>query len=79
MSDELVDFRCKITPETATWLQAAAHARRSSMSEVARDEFHRLAQERLHESIIAARMMVGKGYVGAVQGLPRMADPDADK
>ncbi len=79
MSDDLVDFRCKITPETATWLQAAATARRSSMSEVAREEFHRIAQERLHESIIAARMMVGKGYTGAVQGLTGKAGAATEK
>ena len=69
MSEELVDLRAKITRQTNLMLEAHSRANNCTKAESARDLFHELAQKRLHESIIAARLMVGEGYVGAVEGI----------
>lgn len=61
MSQELKDFRGKITPETDAVLEAMNHASGRDKSEIAREVLHRWALEQIHAASLITRFVKGEG------------------
>ena len=79
MAEDLGDLkRLKITAETRAWLQSESHITGKSQQEVARDQLHEFALEKIR----AAKVLVGLapaerrvgdvgGHIGDAQGRGR--------
>ncbi len=62
MSD-LVDFRLYITPMTDHWLSAIAESTGKCKKELAREVFHDIAIQKIHELSIASSYLNKKGLL----------------
>jgi hypothetical protein len=60
MSD-LIDFRLNITPETDHWLEALAKGTGKCKKELARQIFHDIAIQKIHEISVANSYLYSKG------------------
>lgn len=61
MSQELRDFRGKVTPETDAVLEALNRATGRDKSEIAREVLHRWAAEQLEAAKVMVRLAAGEG------------------
>lgn len=77
MSQELRDFRGKVTPETDAVLEALNRATGRDKSEIARDVLHKWATEQLEAAKLMVRLSTcegrrreSQGAAGESQGQP---------
>ncbi len=68
MSEELKDFRGKITPETHVILEALSRSSGKERQELVREVLHEWAMNRLHEHSLIDKLMRAEGLVGESKG-----------
>jgi hypothetical protein len=69
MAADLGDLkRLKITAETRAWLQAEAHSTGKSHQEIARDQLHAIALERIRAAKVLVSLSPAEGHSGDGQG-----------
>ena len=65
MAVELIDFRTKITHETASLLDAISHATGKDRAEIAREVLAEWAAAELHKATVIVRVCGSEGAAGA--------------
>lgn len=71
MADDLRDFRCRLTAESALMLEAVSKASGRDMAEIAREIVHGWYLDRLKEHEIIMRLFRGRG-----EGADSASNPD---
>jgi len=69
LSQELRDFRGKVTPETDAVLEALNRATGRDKSEIAREVLHRWAAEQLEAAKLMVRLSTCEGRGGESRGV----------
>jgi len=69
MSQELRDFRGKITVEADIALESMAQAFRRDKSDIAREVLHNWALRKIMEANVMARRLRAEGITGEDQGI----------
>lgn len=69
MSQELKDFRGKITPETDRVIEARSRALNIDRSEVVRNVLHTWAMAQIHEASLMHHLLRAEGLVGIAEGI----------
>ena len=68
MSAELVDFRVRITQETAAALEAVARAFKRDKADVAREVLHNWALRKHMEARVLMNLSASEGFSRALDG-----------
>lgn len=68
MALDLVDFRGKITQETAAVLKAEEHVTGKSQQEILRDYMHEIALKKIHAAKVLTSLAPVEGRGGASGG-----------
>lgn len=63
MSQELKDFRGKVTQETDAVLEALNRSSGRDKSEIAREVLHKWAVDQIHSANLITRLASGKGAI----------------
>lgn len=69
MSQELHDFRGKITPETDCFLEAESRATGRERQEIVREILHEAACRRIHAASVLDRLLRAEGLPGIGGGV----------
>ena len=69
MSIPLVDFRCKVTPEIDSLLEAHHRATGRDKSEIARDVLQKWAIAEIHTVMMVCSELKSKGILGDYEGV----------
>lgn len=70
MALDLIDFRGKITPETAALLEAEAHTSGKDKQEILREYMHEIALKKIHAARVLTALAPAEGRGGASGGNP---------
>lgn len=68
MSQPLIDFRGKVTPETDAVLEAIQRSTGRDKSEIAREWMHRIALKEIDAAIELQKILQREGITGAREG-----------
>lgn len=68
MSQELIDYRGRITPETDCVLEARTRATGKDRQEIAREVLHHWALEEIHAATVMQQQLDAKGISGSGAG-----------
>jgi hypothetical protein len=69
MSQVLVDFRSKITPQTDMALDAMARAFKRDKADIAREVLHQWALRKILEATVLSRLVRAEGVSSASEGI----------
>lgn len=69
MSAELKDFRGRITPETDCVIEAESRVSGKDKQEIVREILHGWALNKIRESTVLHRLLLGEGLTGVTEGV----------
>lgn len=69
MSQELRDFRSKITPQTDMALDAQSRAFKRDKADIAREVLHQWALKKILEANVLSRLLRAEGVSSAPEGI----------